>query len=472
MTTEQPATADMTAILLAQKAAFRRDPYPSRIQRLANLRSLERLLADHECEFVKAVSDDFDYRPAEETKLTELFLVRAEIRHACRHLKGWMQTQRVTTGLHFAPSSGAIMRQPLGVIGVISPWNYPIQLALAPLAAALAAGNRVMLKPSELTPLTSALLARLLSETFPQDLVAVIEGGADIAAAFSSLQFDHLFFTGSTQVGRRVAVSAAQNLVPVTLELGGKSPAIIDESASISRAAERIAHGKLLNAGQTCVAPDYVLVQKEKLKRFAEAYVAAATKLYPPSPDNPDYCAIANDRHKQRLSALVTDATERDAAIIPTAEHGAYGDARMSPLLIIDPPEESAVITTEIFGPILPVIGYAKPSDAIAYVNSRPRPLALYWFGRNKVRQSEILHQTHAGGVTINGTIWHMAQANLPFGGVGESGSGAYHGETGFIRFSHEKPVFTEHLLSGTPLLRPPFGCLFSLTLRALKAIT
>jgi coniferyl-aldehyde dehydrogenase len=463
---------DMVAALSAQRAAFGSDPFPPLAKRRANLSLLEQLIEDHECELIAAVSADFGYRPAQETKIAELFLVRAEIRHARHSLAAWMRRKRVRTGLHFAPSRGAIMRQPLGVVGIVSPWNYPIQLALAPMVAALAAGNRVMLKPSEMTPKTSSLLARLLRQTFKPDLVAVIEGGREVAASFAALQFDHLFFTGSTRVGKNVAVAAAQNLVPVTLELGGKSPVIIDESASIELAAQRIAHGKLLNAGQTCVAPDYVLVPDVALQAFIDAYGVAARALYPASYDNADYCSLANSQQQKRLESLIDDARMRGAVIVPTAKPGAFGKGRLSPVLIINPPESADVMTTEIFGPILPVIGYPAGADPIAYVNARPRPLALYWFGTNKTRQTDVLKYTHAGGVTINGTIWHMAQTNLPFGGVGTSGSGSYHGEAGFVRFSHEKSVFVEHRLSGTPLLRPPFRKMFNLTLKVLRALT
>ncbi|AXE65262.1 hypothetical protein BBF93_14340 [Hyphomonas sp. CACIAM 19H1] len=461
----------MEDILIRQRASFAASPYPERAARRAHLRAIESLIDDHGPALCEAVSADFGHRPEQESWLTELFVIRSEARQAQAMLGRWMRERTVSTPLHFQPSRGFIMRQPLGVVGIISPWNYPIQLALTPMISALAAGNRVMLKPSEMTPVTSGLLAKLLAERFDAAQVAVVEGGADIAAQFSQLRFDHLFFTGSTAVGRKVAMAAAANLVPVTLELGGKSPALIDADANIDMAAARIAHGKLLNAGQTCVAPDYALVPRALCERFIDAYRIAAQTFYPAPSVASDYCAVLNQHYRDRLTALVDNARAGGARIETVLEPDALRVGQIAPLLIVDPPLDAAIMQQEIFGPLLPVICYDDEKEAVAFLNARPRPLALYYFGSDSVKRDAILRQTHAGGVTVNGTIWHMAQPDLPFGGIGDSGLGAYHGKAGFLRFSHEKPVFIEHALSAMALIRPPFGPMFGLTRRFLKII-
>lgn len=461
----------MDDILVRQRASFAAAPYPDRAARKAHLRAIESLIDDHGAALCEAVSADFGHRPEQESWLTELFVIRSEARHSRAMLGHWMRERTVSTPLHFQPSRGFIMRQPLGVVGIISPWNYPIQLALTPMISALAAGNRVMLKPSELTPATSGLLAKLLAERFDAHQVAVVEGGADIAAQFSQLRFDHLFFTGSTAIGRKVAMAAAANLVPVTLELGGKSPVVIAIDADVDLAAARIAHGKLLNAGQTCVAPDYALVPRTLCDRFVDAFRKAAQTFYPSWSVASDYCAVLNEHYRDRLATLVADARAGGARIEPVLATDALRAVQVAPLLIVDPAHDSMIMQQEIFGPLLPVVCYDDENEAVAFINARARPLALYYFGRDGAKRDAILRQTLAGGVTVNGTIWHMAQAELPFGGIGDSGLGAYHGKAGFLRFSHEKPVFIEHALSAMPLVRPPFGPMFDLTRQFLRFI-
>jgi coniferyl-aldehyde dehydrogenase len=367
----------------------------------------------------------------------------------------------VATSIHFFPGSSHIIPQPLGVVGIISPWNYPLQLAIVPAVAALAAGNRVMIKPSELTPRFSDLLGEILAERFTPEEIAVVTGDAEVAKAFSSLPFDHLFFTGSTAVGRHVGVAAAANLTPVTLELGGKSPAIIGADADLVTVAKKIAAGKLFNAGQTCIAPDYVLLPHASFDAFAHAYAKAVAELYPTLENNPDYTSIVNPRHYARLKGLIDDARAQGARffeINPGQEAAASEARKLRPTILSQVNDNMRVMQEEIFGPVLPVLGYGTLDEALHYVNTHPRPLALYWFSQDRAATARVLRETISGGVTVNDTLLHIAQANLPFGGVGPSGSGAYHGDYGFKLFSKEKPVFTQSRFSGSAMLFPPFG--------------
>jgi coniferyl-aldehyde dehydrogenase len=380
----------------------------------------------------------------------------------------------VPTPLHLLPASSRILRQPLGLIGVISPWNYPVQLALAPAIGALAAGNRVMLKPSELTPATSALLENLISRLFDEDEFAVVLGDAAVGHAFAMQRWDHLFFTGSTTVGRLIALAAADNLVPVTLELGGKSPAIFDADADFSVAVPRLATGKLLNAGQTCIAPCYALVPADRVDAFVAAMTEAVTAMYPTLAANPDYTAIVNARHYQRLTGLVEDARAKGARIVPINPAGESLPAtkrKIAPTLILDVTDDMRCMQEEIFGPLLPVETCVDLDEAIAKVTARPHPLALYYFGENSARRERVLRETMSGGVTINDTLLHFANESLPFGGVGPSGQGAYHGEKSFVLFSNEKPVFTQARLAATGLLSPPYGAVFDGVLAVLNRL-
>jgi coniferyl-aldehyde dehydrogenase len=385
-----------------------------------------------------------------------------------------MKPERVATPLHLLPARARIERQPLGVAGIISPWNYPVQLALSPASGALAAGNRVLLKPSELTPATSALLRELVAAKFNEDEFSVLLGDALVGKAFSSLPFDHLFFTGSTPVGRQVARAAAENLTPVTLELGGKSPALFDVDADFALAAPRLMSGKLMNAGQTCIAPDYAMVPATRVDEFVKAMTTAAAKLYPSFARNPDYTAIVNDRHYRRLTGLVDDARAKGARIVTLGPAGEAPDPvtrRMPPTLIVGATDAMAVMQEEIFGPVLPIEAYASLEDAIAKIDARPHPLSFYYFGNDAVHRGRALRETIAGGVTVNDTLWHFAHEELPFGGVGASGIGAYHGEASFLTFTHRKPVFTQPRFAATALLRPPYGAAFEKVLALLKKL-
>ena len=457
-----------------QRAAFAHERFPTLATRRDRLARLRKLVADNEQRFIAAVDRDFGHRSAHETRLAELYIVTAEIAHAQSHLAQWMRPRRVPTPLHLLPGRARIERQPLGVAGIISPWNYPVQLALGPALAALAAGNRVLLKPSELTPATSSLLSELAAAHFAEDEFAVVLGDADAGRAFTRLPFDHLFFTGSTAVGRQVARAAAENLTPVTLELGGKSPALFAPDADLALSAPRLMVGKLLNAGQTCIAPDYALVPEGQEGAFVQRIERAAARLYPAYLANDDYTAIVNDRHRARLAALLDDARSRGATVIelnPASESPSAGSRKMLPALVLGANETMAVMREEIFGPILPIETYATIDDAIAKINARPHPLAFYYFGRDGVRAGKVLAETIAGGVTVNDTLWHFAHKNLPFGGVGASGIGAYHGEASFLAFTHRKPVFVQPRIAASKLLHPPYGAAFEKVLALLKRL-
>jgi acyl-CoA reductase-like NAD-dependent aldehyde dehydrogenase len=448
----------------AQRAAFARAPYPDAATRERHLAALERLLRDNATAIADAVSRDFGHRSAHETQLLELFPSLEAVRHARRHLRKWMRPKRRATSLWFLPGRAQVIAQPLGVVGIIVPWNYPVYLAIGPLVAALAAGNRALVKMSELVPATGALLAELVRAAFDPDEVAIVTGDADVGRAFAALPFDHLLFTGSTGVGRAVMRAAAENLTPVTLELGGKSPAIVGPDYPIEAAAERILVGKLMNAGQTCIAPDYTLVPAARLREFVDAARRVVAACYPDPLRSPDYSSIIDARHFARLTGYVDEARGQGAEVLMLGPTGVAPDAgtrRIPPTLLVGAPDSCRVMREEIFGPILPVIAYASFDDALAYVNARPRPLALYCFDRDASRIRRVLTETVAGGVTINDTILHIAQDDLPFGGVGPSGMGQYHGYDGFLAFSKQKGVFRQARVNAMTLFKPPYGKTF-----------
>jgi coniferyl-aldehyde dehydrogenase len=469
-------TADLKALFERQQSAFARERMPTLATRRDRLERLLQIARTHAGEIEAAISADFSGRSVHETRFAELLLIETGIRHMLRHLRRWSAARRIPTALHFRPGRNRIVRQPLGVVGVISPWNYPWQLAIVPAAAALAAGNRVLIKPSEITPRSSALMRQLVERSFDPTELAVVIGDAEVGQAFATLPFDHLFFTGSTAVGRKVAEAAARNLTPVTLELGGKSPAILDPSVEPSdiesTIALSIAFGKLINAGQTCIAPDYVLAPREKVEAFAEAVLAAARKLYPTLRANADYTTIATERHRARLGEMLAEARAGGARIVEMPNDIGAGTSRKFPLtLVIGATESMRVLREEIFGPILPIIAYGELGEAIDYVNRHERPLALYWYGRDAQHRDRVLHETLSGGVAVNDCMWHFAQEDAPFGGVGASGMGAYHGERGFLTFSREKPVFYQSRWNALGLIHPPYGRAFETLVALLKRI-
>jgi len=440
----------------AQRAAYAANPMPPAAQRQQWLKALRDLLSAERQALIDAIGADFSHRSADETLLAELMPSLHGIHYASRHLKSWMKPSRRKVGVAFQPASAKVVYQPLGVVGVIVPWNYPLYLAVGPMVGALAAGNRVMLKLSESTPATGLLLKELLARIFPEDLVCVVLGEADVGVAFSRLPFDHLLFTGSTSVGKHVMRAAAENLTPVTLELGGKSPAIVSRDVPLKDAAERIAFGKTLNAGQTCVAPDYVLVPEDRVGAFVEAYRQAVKGFYPTLADNADYTAIINERQLARLNSYVSDATSKGALLIPLFEQGQ--GRRMPHSVLLNVSDEMTVMQDEIFGPLLPIVPYRDLEQAFAYINQRPRPLALYYFGYDKREQHRVLHETHSGGVCLNDTLLHVAQDDMPFGGIGPSGMGHYHGHEGFLTFSKAKGVLIKQRFNAARLIYPPYG--------------
>ena len=461
-------------LFAAQRLAFAAEPYPSLAARRDRLDRLEAMTERHEEEIVAAIAADFGARAAQETRLAELFTITAGVRHARRHLARWMRPRHVPTPIYLWPGRSRIVRQPVGVVGVISPWNYPVQLALLPALAALAAGNRVLLKPSELTPRTAELLERIVAAHFAADEFAVVTGGADAGQAFAQLPFDHLFFTGSTAVGRKVALAAAANLTPVTLELGGKSPALMAEDTDLRVAVPRLVMGKFLNAGQTCIAPDYVLAPADRVDALIEAIRESVAALYPAHGDSRDYASIVSERHYARLNALIDDAAAKGAHVVRLGPGGgaASGRARrLSPTLLVGVSDDMLAMQEEIFGPVLPIETYSTFDEAIAKVNARPRPLALYAFGGDERMRERLLRETVAGGITFEDTLWHFSNDALPFGGSGASGIGAYHGEHGFLAFTHEKAVFTQSRFALTWLLYPPYGKRFDVVLRILKRL-
>jgi coniferyl-aldehyde dehydrogenase len=463
--------AELHVIFQIQRAAYDAAPFAEWEERRNRLERLRRLLEDNEVAIETAIDADFAGRPRIETQIAEIFPSRSEIRGAIKHGRRWMKPRSAGVSKWFLPARANVVARPLGVVGIIVPWNYPLFLAVSPLVAALVAGNRAMVKMSEFTPAFSELFQQLIASAFRSNEVAVITGGADVAAQFSALPFDHLLFTGSTSVGRKVMNAASQNLTPVTLELGGKSPAVVAPEYPIEHAVQRVLAGKLLNAGQTCIAPDYALVPRGQVSAFVEAAKRQAQGMYPKGLGDTDYCSIVNARQYQRLAGYVAQARGAGAAIVPLFGGAEHDDAthRLAPAIMVDPAPELDIMREEIFGPLLPVIPYDDLRDAIGFINAHPRPLALYWFDKDAKRAESVLKNTHAGGVCFNETLMHVAQEDLPFGGVGASGMGHYHGRWGFDTFSKLTPVFRQSRFNGMKLFLPPYKPLVAKMLRLMK---
>jgi coniferyl-aldehyde dehydrogenase len=465
-------TKNLSELLNLQRDAFHANPNSSWAERKSNLEKLGKAINDHEQEFQQAISDDFGNRAFEETTMAEVSVIHGGIQHALKHTKKWMRPRKAPTALQFKPAVNRLLAQPLGVIGIISPWNYPLQLAIMPLVGALGAGNRAMIKPSEYTPRLADLLKSVLGKIFSEDEVCVAVGGVEVAQEFSNLPFDHLFFTGSTNVGRIVAGAAAKNLTPVTLELGGKSPTIVDGSANEKLAVARITNGKLINAGQTCVAPDYLLMPQQKIEGFASALIKKAEEFYPTFAGNKDYTSIIADSHYARLRGLLEDAENKGATIQTAGDDDGQtlAQERRIPLTIVtNTTPDMKIMREEIFGPLLPIVASETLEDSMKYVQEHDRPLALYWFGEDKAKRDHVLKNTISGGVSINETAWHVVQEDLPFGGVGPSGMSGYHGEDGFKTFSHMKGVFFQSKFSGGKMLYPPYSEKTHKVLRMMK---
>ena len=419
--------------------------------RQASLRRLRSAIKARAEAFAVALDTDFGGRSRHETLVAEIMTVLGSIDHALPRIARWAAPERAAVGPRFWPARARIVKQPLGVVGILGPANFPVQLCLLPLVGAIAAGCRALVKPSELTPATADLIGACLREAFAGDEVSPVAGDASVAVAMTRLPLDHLLFTGSTGNGRKVMAAAADHLTPVTLELGGKSPVLIDETADIEAAARSVIAGKLMNGGQTCVAPDYVLVARPLRDAFVTAAKRAAQALYP-DPEGPGYTAVRDEGARHRLAAL-----QEGQAVVPLFDRP-LAPPKVTPALVIDPAPTSPIMRDEIFGPLLPVLAYDTLDEAIAQVNSLPRALALYWFGADNARLAAVLERTMSGTVAVNETVLHAAIDGLPFGGVGASGIGAYHGRTGFDTFSHRRPIFLQSPRSVTRLLQPPYG--------------
>lgn len=428
--------------------------------RAEQLDNLELMLSERQDSLAQAISADFGYRSESETQFAELFPSFTGISHARKYGKKWMKPRRASISALYMPAHNEIQPQPLGVVGIMVPWNYPLFLAVGPIIDALTAGNRVMVKMSEAAPKFAQAFAEAVARYFSQDVVCVVLGEVDIAQEFSKLPFDHLLYTGSTAVGKKVMAAAAPNLTPVTLELGGKSPVIVLNGANLESAVNRVMMGKTLNAGQTCIAPDYVLVQRKEHEAFIRLAKEWMDKHYPNIADNPDYSRIINNQQFKRVKGYLDQLPGEDVHLLTDAEPNI--DTRlMPPIIVSEPNDDSEVMQNEIFAPVLPLVHYDTLEDAIDYVNARPRPLALYVFGDDQNKIEQVRSHTVSGGLCINEVILHVVQHDLPFGGVGHSGTGAYHGQAGFERLSHMKPIFVQNKLNGMNLLLPPYGGFF-----------
>jgi len=457
--------AEMRRVLDIQKKAHLRDGAPSAEKRIEWLDRAIALLVGHKDAIVDAMREDFGHRSVDASLFTDVSGSIGPLKHAKAHLKSWMKRdkRKVTPAiLGLFGAKAYVEYQPKGTIGVISPWNFPFNLTFTPLAGIFAAGNRTMIKPSEFTPRSSELMARMFRSAFDESEVAVFTGGPDVGAAFSKLAFDHLLFTGATSIAYHVMRAAAENLVPTTLELGGKSPVIVGDSADMALAAKRVMMGKTMNAGQICLAPDYVLVPKAKSGEFVKQASDAVGAMFPTLKDNPDYTSVINQRHYDRLQGYLDDARAKGAEIVEL--NPAKEDFRQQPYhkipptLVLNPTDDMKIMQDEIFGPLLPVKTYGGVDEAIGYVNDHPRPLGLYYFGSDNAEQERVLNRTTSGGVSVNDVVMHVAMEDLPFGGIGPSGMGAYHGIDGFRTFSHAKAVFQQTGRDLTAMLRPPYG--------------
>ncbi|MAQ61706.1 MAG: coniferyl aldehyde dehydrogenase [Gammaproteobacteria bacterium] len=464
---EETSQLEMQAILERQRAAYLAEGVVSSQTRIDRLERAVQVVKKHQKTFVKAMNEDFGHRSEHQSLFTDIASSIGPLRHAQQNLKRWQKKdkRKVTPGvLALLGARAWIEYQPLGVVGVISPWNFPVNLTFTPLAGVLSAGNRCMIKPSEYTPATSAAMAVGFAEEFDEEEIAVITGGPQTGADFSGLAFDHLLFTGATSVAKHVMRAASENLVPVTLELGGKSPVIISPKADMAPTTDALMAGKMLNAGQICLAPDYVFVPRNRMSEFVESSKRSVAKMYPTLLDNPDYTSVVNERHFQRINGYVDEARERGVEVVeinPANENfGQQSAHKIAPTFLIDPPEDSAVMQEEIFGPVMPIKSYDSLDETMDYVNSHERPLGLYYFGTDQQETDQVLGNTTSGGVTLNDVVMHVAQEDLPFGGVGPSGMGSYHGEDGFRTFSHAKAVFKQATFNPAEKLglRPPYG--------------
>ncbi|MCP4210743.1 MAG: coniferyl aldehyde dehydrogenase [Halieaceae bacterium] len=453
---EQATTAadieqQMIATLTRQREDYLQEGVVTAETRIDRLQRGADVLIKYNTKLVDALNTDFTCRPREVTLLTDIGAGIAPMKHAIKHVRKWMKPEKRPTMFPFNLLGGRsrVEYQPLGVVGVIAPWNFPVNMVFAPLAGVLAAGNRAMIKPSEFTPATAELLVEMIHEAYDEKEVAIFNGGAEVGQAFSALPFDHMIFTGATSIARHILAAASRNLVPVTLELGGKSPVVISRGADLEKSIGRIMLGKTLNAGQICLAPDYLMVPEEKLQDVIEAAKAAVTNMYPSILNNPSYTSVINERHFSRLNDYLAEAQERGQTIVPInpadEDFGSQqGTLKIPPTLVPQPADDLKMMEEELFGPLLPIRTYSNFEETIDYINSKPRPLAAYYFGEDAAEENALISRTTSGGVCVNDVVMHVAQEELPFGGVGPSGMGAYHGQKGFQTFSHAKSVYRQ----------------------------
>jgi coniferyl-aldehyde dehydrogenase len=443
-------------VFALQRAAYLAHPYPTLEERKANLKKLDRILVENAQAIAEAINADFGHRAVEETLMAEVFGTVDGIRHALKHVAKWMKPQKRAVAITFAGGSNTLIPQPKGVVGIVSPWNYPLFLTAGPLTSILAAGNRAMIKMATNSQHLARLLAEKFAAVFPEDTVAILPGVR--AQDFSTLPFDHIIFTGSADAGRTVMRSAAENLTPVTLELGGKSPTIVCDDFDVDEAAARILYAKYLNAGQTCLAPDYLLISEANRDRFVEAAKRIMPVRYPDT-NQQSYTSVIDEKSYKRLRATLEDARAKGATLVPLIPNATFNDQlrKIPPHLVLDVTDDMIVMQEEIFGPLFPVKTYRSLDEAIAYVNSKDRPLGFYVFTNDKAIQEKVLYSTISGGVTINNCVLHVAQHDMPFGGVGASGIGHYHGWEGFLEFTKLRPVFRNPRLSMLSMLYPPY---------------
>lgn len=446
--------SELLKLLEKQKVAFRKDP-PSFEKRMESLKILSDVVKENKALLIRAINEDFGGRAEEETRLLEIVPLQDQIRHSMRHLKNWMKPRSVTSSWFLIPAKAFYQYQPLGAVGIMGAWNYQILLTLGPLIDAIAAGNHAIIKPSELAPASAEVIRKLINASYPKEYIHCVTGDTGMAKDFSSLPFDHLFFTGSSAIGKKIMAAAALNLTPVTLELGGKSPAVIHPSYPLKVALQRIVNGKLFNAGQTCVAPDYIIAPEALNKEIEDTVKNIVAELYPNLRNEGKFTSIINEKHFHRLKALLEDAGDKGARLVEIS--GNDEGKLMTPKLIFNVNDEMKIMQEEIFGPILPVLNLENVEDAIDYINDHHKPLALYYFDNNSKRIMHLLKFTQSGGVTVNDTIYHLAQHRLPFGGVGNSGMGHYHGFDGFKTFSKKRAVMKQGRLAASDFLRPPF---------------
>ena len=462
----EPTQEDMQTVLDRQKQSYIAEGHVSAENRIDRIDRAINILEKNSQKLSEAMAADFGHRSLDQSQRTDIEGSVGPLKHAKKHLRQWMKPERrkVMFPLGLFGAKGRIEYQPLGVVGCISPWNFPVNLTFSPLGGIFAAGNRTMIKPSEFTAQTSELMKELFAEAYDEDEVAVFTGGPDVGGAFSRLPFDHLLFTGATSIAKHVMRAAAENLVPVTLELGGKSPVVIGRSADMKLAASNIMAGKTMNAGQICLAPDYVFLPEESRDEFVDSARDSVASMYPNLKDNPDYTSIVNERHFDRLNGYLDDAKAKGADLVEinpaNEDFSQQQHHRIPPTIILDPTEDMQVMQDEIFGPILPVKQYKDLDEPLDYINSHDRPLGLYYFGQEKSEENKVLNHTTSGGVTVNDVVMHVAQEDLPFGGVGPSGMGSYHGIDGFKNFSHAKAIYTQSKTvskMAAAMMRPPY---------------